>query len=155
MTDDDSRSVSSNQVPAGAIRVVPERAQHRHSCELQRWSTVAVLYEVSAAISGLEFDVETTDERPARQYPNCAEFAPGSQIEQPVDYCHHDLVASPVIVTAGYRKSGEVPQFNHFSLGFRPDHDETALVSDEQAKAWCDSIWIPKRAILRDRAVRE
>lgn len=57
---------------------------------------------------------------------------------------------SAQIVTRWFRDVGEGREFNHISLGFNPDHDEPAWVSEEQRKSWRNSIWVPERAVLRD-----
>lgn len=55
-----------------------------------------------------------------------------------------------MVVTKWFRDVGDGPQFNHISNGYNPDHETPAWVSEEQRKAWVNSIWAPERGELKD-----
>lgn len=58
-----------------------------------------------------------------------------------------------ILITKWYRDIGEGLEFNHISVGYHPDHDEPAYVSEEQRRMWKGGIWVAERAVLRDGVV--
>ena len=62
---------------------------------------------------------------------------------------------SEFLVTCWYRDLGNGFEFNHISSGFNPGHDEPPYVTEQQGKNWCDGLWLPKKAVIRDGVVYE
>lgn len=59
-----------------------------------------------------------------------------------------------MIVTLWWRQNEDSFEFNHLSLGYHPDHEEPAYVSEAQRRAWSRSIWAPEQAELVNGEVK-